>query len=276
MITMSRSRQRKVIPTIIMAGQSNMEGDTSASPDADIQNNNRALIFVKPNDASSTDNGWISRLQWGTNNNWRTATRPDASPELSFAKAFTDANAGEVCIIKYAYGGSALVDDGASYVHGLWQVDANPANVNGLPHYSNMVNNFVIPCVNKARAGGVDLDLVAFSWCQGETDATSLARSSGYQAALIALINQLRTDLSSYRATSRVIQPIITRIHDNFSPPRTYQNEIRTALQNVAANFGQTVIDSDGYALEADNIHWTAAGQRSHGEAIYTKFAQLL
>jgi hypothetical protein len=276
MILISSRRSYKVIPTIIMAGQSNMEGDTSGTPDVSIQSNDRALIFVKPNDASSTDNGWISRLRWGTNNNWRTISRSSVSPELSFAKAFTDAYAGEVCIIKYAYGGSALVDDGSSYVNGLWQVDANPANTNGLPHYSNMVNNFVIPCINKAKDGNMLLDLVAFAWCQGESDANSLTRSSNYEAALIALIDQLRTDLSSYRATSRVIEPIISRIHNNFSPARPYQNEVRTALENVAANYGQTVINTDSYSLGLDNIHFDVEGQKTHGEDIFAKFNTLL
>lgn len=273
---------RKNIDCIVMCGQSN-EGDTistTGEPESIYLEQPNTYIFHKPNDAGSTNNGQIQTLHYGKNQVWRTATIDGNGPELSFGYEHYQQTGNPVLIIKYAYGGSPLVDIGSSVANGLWQWDANPANVNGLPHYSNMVNNFVIPALTKAKANGFNVSLKAFHWCQGETDAVLEARALLYEEKLIELIDKFVVDVTPYGVLSPNFIPIITRIHNSLSlEDRPYTGLIRTAQENVAAHYGVTVIDGDAWPLESDDTHWTRAGvnsgQQLHGEAILERFLSI-
>lgn len=257
------------VDACILCGQSNMAGgDTAAgSPDStytSVQPN--TWIFYKPNDYSSSLNGSIQQLLYNFNNSWRTTDLPSNGPEVSIGYTYYMATGRPLLIIKYAYGGSALVDPGVSYVNGIWQWDADPSHTSGLPHYNIMMNNFVIPALYKAKANGIIVNLKAFVWCQGETDAGNAIMAAGYESALTSLFNKFNTDISPYGIKSPNFNFIISRTHNNFSPARPYQNNIRTAQQNVATAFGCPIINTDGYGLNADFIHFTRAAQASnHG-----------
>ncbi len=86
---------------------------------------------------------------------------------------------------------------------------------------------------------------------QGEADALTLARATAYETTLIAMIDKLVTDLTPYNVLSPNFKPIISRIHQSFTPARTYQNNIRTALVNVANHYsGYWINGSENF----DNI----------------------
>ncbi len=276
MITFQTNTRRKLVKVIIMAGQSNEDGgNAEGSIVSGSDENNRSFIYTKPiNDSSSTNNGNFKTLIWGVNQSWRSTSLTFAGPELNFAHNWGINHNEPVFILKYAYGGSSLVDNGASYPNGNWQIDADP--LNGITHYPILINNFVIPALVKIQNKGFVPDIVAFHWCQGETDSGDSYRSSNYEIELKRLVDQLRIDLSPYNSRGNNIAPIITRIHNHFVPPRPFASVVRTALVNVANYYNTAWIDGDAYDLGADFIHWTLTGQGTHGADVYNVYNTLL
>lgn len=268
---------RRSVDAIILWGQSNAEGynPTGSNTATYLGTQPNTKIFYKKNDASSTNNGTWQQFCQGVNNNWVDTSLPYCGPDISLGYSYYQQTGRELWIIKYAYNGAALVDDGALYTYGLFQWDANPANCNGLPHYSNMINNFVIPAIIKARANGVDLNIKAIHSMQGEASTNYAARAAAYESTYISMVNRVMLDLASYNVLSPTFKPIVSRIHNGFSPARPYQNEIRTALTNVATYYGSPWIDTDAYAREADNVHFTKLAQETHGIAIATALAAM-
>jgi hypothetical protein len=264
-----------VLPAGVFEGQSNMEGDNTSDGTVATTAEVRAFTFYKPNDTTATDNGRIESIVFGRNNNWRTSQLTSAGPEMGFSKSWSAAHSIPCVILKFSLGGTSLVDDGTVTSVGNWQIDTNPAN--GPPLYKIGRNNFIIPAITKLQARGIYLNIAAVVWMQGEADAND---GTGYKAAryeneLKRLIDKTITDLSRYDAIQG-IKPIITRIHNNFSPARPYQNEIRTAQQNVAAYYNMSYINSDSYELRSDFIHFTKTSQGTHGADIYTLFNALV
>ncbi len=265
---------RITVDCLLMAGQSNEVGhDSIGSPTStytSVQKN--TLIWYKPNTIDSTNNGVLQEFLYGKNNQWETAALNYNGPELVTGYNYYQATGRRLLIIKYGYDGSGLVDDGTVWANGLWQWDANSTNASGLLHYSNFINNFIIPCILKCKANGIDLNIKGLSWCQGETDALDAERSAAYETTLIAMINRLVTDLTPYNVLNSGFKPIISRIN---APTRTYRAAVRTAQANVATSFNCPLIDTDGYPLLADNVHYTRAGQETHGADVCTALLTL-
>lgn len=270
------------LPVVVMAGQSNMEGDNSettalTSPYTGVLTN--AKIYFKTT-SSGTTNGVIQSFQNGVNNQWRTGQLPDNGPEVGVAYHLPLLISHQIGIVKYSLGGSRLVDDGVTNAaSGLWDVngDAGRAGVWGL-HYYILVNNFVKPAIQKFIESGFTPRIYAFSWCQGESDATIQYCALNYETKLTQLLNQFKSDLVSIEPNVSNINVIITRIHNNFNVgTRPYLTEVRTALVNVATNYPNCQwINSDGYALKADNIHWTRQAQAaSHGQDVANVIASI-
>lgn len=270
------------LPVVVMAGQSNMEGDNSettalTAPYTGVLSN--AKIYFKTT-SSGTTNGVIQSFQNGVNNQWRTSQLPDNGPEVGVAYHTPLLISHQIGIVKYSLGGSRLVDDGVTNsASGLWDVngDAGRAGVWGL-HYYILVNNFVKPAIQKFIDAGFTPRIYAFSWCQGEADATIQYCALNYETKLTQLLNQFKTDLASIEPNVANMNIIITRIHNNFNPgTRPYLTEVRTAQANVAANYlNAHMINSDGYAVKSDNIHWTRQAQAaSHGQDVANVIASI-
>lgn len=264
----------KDLDCIICLGQSNEEGGDSATNPSSLYLNSQPYtnIFYKP-DLTSTLNGSIQKYQYSINNNSRSNKYP--GPDVSVGIQYNTLTGKPLLIIKHAYGGSALVDDG-SYVWstGLWQIDANATRANNLLHYDIALNNFIIPCLNQAVQRGIRLNILATCWCQGESDSGTVYGSSNYQAELIRLFDALETALTPYGVLSPNYKPLITRLHNNYTVgTRPYMSVIRTAQENVAAYYSAQWIDTDAYPVAADNTHWTATGQTTHGIDRATKLA---
>lgn len=261
---------RKSLKAVIMGGQSNMEGGSNlAAPSATYQGYQRAWIYFKT-DSSRTDNGIITQYNQAVNSSYR-GQNAYVGPDVSVGYAYEVATGERILMIKYALGGSNLVDDGTTIqANGIWQIDADPTRASGLLHYRILINNFVIPCIKRCKAAGIDIEIVSFFWCQGESDSNSSYRSSHYQTELIRLIDGLTDTLETYNAKSQYFKPIITRIHNRFDPVRPYANDVRTAQVNVANYYNSYWINSDAYPLIADSTHWSNIGQQMHGNDFIT------
>lgn len=264
------------LPIIVMAGQSNMEGENDgttniSSPYTGALSN--AKIYYK-NTTSGTTNGAIQTLQYGTNNNWRTDHLNDVGPEIGLGYHLPILLSHQIGIIKYSLGGSVLCDDGVSVRSaGLWDVNgsASRAGSFGL-HFPILVNNFVKPAIQKFIEAGYTPKIIAFSWCQGEGDATFLYGAQHYEERLTELLDEFKNQIRGVEPNVDTMHVVISRIHNNFSPARTYQNEIRTALVNVATNYlNGHWINTDSYPTRTDDnfTHWTRQAQAAnHGQDI--------
>ncbi len=265
----------KILNGILMKGQSNEEGgDNTGSAVIGTTQLQKALIYYKPNDNSSTDNGSMQSLMSSINNIWRPATvGAVVGPESGFGKSWSDEHIDPIIILKYGYGGSGLVDAGAALPNGCWQIDS----VNAQPHYRLSVDNFDIPALKKLKAAGYLVNIKALHWCQGEAEANDVTgKYLTYQYELTRLINQVNIDLAPYIANPGGIKLIITRIHNNFSPARPFQNEVRAAQVATASALNMPYIDSDAYAVASDFVHWTKIAQNQHGIDVYNIYKTLL
>lgn len=254
------------LKTVILAGQSNESGSAIGTQTATYAGYHNNYIFYKP-DATSTNNGAFQCFKFGSNNACVAGDLSKGCPATTLSYQFYQDTKEPLLIIKYAYGGSCLVDDGSVYTNGLWQIDANATNANNLVHYNILMNNFVIPAIQLAQSKHIELDFVSMFWCQGEGDSDSPTayRSQHYEAELIRLFDSVKTTLQAQGVMNAGFKPIISRIHNNFNPARAYSGAVRTALVNVANHYGSSWIDTDAYPLIADNTHFTMQGQETHG-----------
>ena len=256
--------KRRRIKTIICAGQSNENGSVPGPHNAPYTGYQQGYIFYKP-DLTATDNGSFKNFRYGDSNNFGAVTNY-VQPFASCIHRFYELTNEPLLIIRHSYNGAAMVDNGSPYVNGIWQWDANPANANGLMHYDILLNRFLIPAVQKAYAARFEVDIIAFCWTQGETDTGDLTRATGYQSKFVAMFEKLKLDLAEFNVLSPTFRPLISRIHNNFTPgTRPYLNEVRTAQTNIAAIYGSPWINTDAYPVAADNTHFTIEAQETHG-----------
>jgi len=258
-------KQRITLDAIICMGQSNESGSDPTSVSAIYRNSQpNTYIYFKPDDTSS-NNGTLQQYQWGVNSMYNGSFL--ASPDCSVGVEYNTLTGKPLLIIKYAVSGSALVDDGSTTTAvGLWQIDANNSRANNRLLYNMALNNFIIPCINYCTRNEITLNIIASCWTQGEADSNTLIRANNYQTELIRLFDALKTALLPYGVLSENYKPLITRIHNNFTAgTRPYLSTVRTALENVANYYGGQWINSDSYAVVADNTHWSDLGQEQHG-----------
>lgn len=262
------------IDAIILAGQSNEAGGLGIGAFSPIYTNPQinTWIFDKNNDRSSANNGRIGSYLYGFNNNWDSTHYTTTGPDISLGYAYYQNTGRPLLLMKYAQGGSGLVDDGSTVnANGLWQIDANPVQANGLLQYNICIQYFLIPCINALLSRGIRPNIKAIHWCQGEWDSQNLSTANGYATQLSRLFNQLITDLTPYNVLSANFKPIITRTNINTSGG-TYVSTVRTAQVNTANSFNGYWIDSDGYTL-VGNLHYDSVSQQQHGIDVYDKLA---
>lgn len=257
---------KDTLNAIIMLGQSNMEGGVNTALNATYLGYQNTNSWYKT-DSTFSNAGTITSFNYSVTSNWRTSAATYVGPDCSVGYSYYNSTGKKLMIIKYALGGSALVDDGVTTTTaGLWQVGADYTRANGILHYKKLVNNFLIPLFKHCESRGIKLNILATFWCQGESDAgTTQYRADNYETTLITFFDSLNLRMQPYNVMSPFYKPVITRIHNRFFPVRVYSSQIRTALVNVANHYNSYWIDGDRFALYSDSVHWTPAGQVNHG-----------
>ncbi len=267
-----KPNQYTSMDSIIIAGQSNATGtNITGTVSAIYQPTQMSRIFWKNNNSSSVDNGTIQNLCYNVNNNWQTSGLIYQGSELSLGYQYSLDTGLPLFIIKYTAPGTFLVDDGITVQSlGLWDVNANATRANNILHYNIMLNNFILPAIQKMKTMGITLNIKAFSWIQGESDAANLICSNNYYTKFVTLFDKLVTDLTSYNVLSPNFKPIISGL--NNSNNYTYYSTIATAQTNISNHYVCPLINTSAYVMEADNIHYTKAAQTQQGLDINTQF----
>lgn len=272
----------------IMAGQSNMSGQASTSGlDSQYVGALNAYIYSTYGSGTNTRTALTQtwqRLELNKNNNNDgvngVSQQNVMGPELVFGKKMSDLAQDRIFILKYSIIGTDLTVSGGTnnwkpISNTLYKTLATDTVLNGL---AAIVSNF-----------GLTPEVKGFIWMQGEADADAAGTTqTEYNRQSNILIKQLADDIDNAGYDCSGMRVTWGRIHNNFSPARVRQTEVRAAQVDTATNFNSqnigytrlvkstNYIDSDSYGLNVDLVHWNQAGQISFGTDLYTYYSQYI
>jgi len=269
----------------IMAGQSNMSGVGDITGlDAQYLGALNPYIYSTYGSGTNTRNAstqsW-QRLEVEVNNNnegVNGVAYPDyMGPELVFGKKMSDLKPDRIFIIKYSIAGSDLTVSGGGnnwkvVTDTLFKTLTTDTLINGL---NEIVSEF-----------GLTPEIKGFIWMQGEADADNAGTTQAeYKNQMVRVIKNVADIVDGAGYDCSGMRVTVGRLHDNFSPARPRTTEVRAAQVDVATNFltenvgysrlvkGLTYVDSDGYGLNGDFIHFSQAGQISFGTDLYNYYS---
>lgn len=170
--------------------------------------------------------------------------------ELELAKLYAGYNADkELRIFKCGIGGSGIQDD--------WAVDT----ASSTKLYRYFKDYIWTPAINDMLAEGKKPNIRGVFWMQGEEDADNSGDHNSYATYLQTLSNRLDTEFT-YKPLNTIVGGL-SATYDSRNNGAT----IKTAQQTVATNnTNVTLLPTDGtgasdaYALQSDNVHYTAGG----------------
>ena len=184
-------------------------------------------------------------------------------PEVGFAQSLTEHMQLEnLWLIKYAVGGSSLL---------AWEPEwsaecaaiTDDADKGAL--YPRLVNHF------KQVTQGVQADVLACLWMQGESDSRHERAASQYEAKLRHFISSLRRDLAA---------PEMAFILGLANPPPDpfyHAETVQSAQRNTARDCRNVyLVDSNGLTKHEDDLHYDSAGQLELGKRFAGKLCQHL
>ncbi|MEY3895205.1 MAG: hypothetical protein RLZZ214_724, partial [Verrucomicrobiota bacterium] len=238
---------------VLLGGQSNADGRATISglptspvnlqqPQADVdffhkvEGGTAALTTLRP--------GLSETAQFG--------------PEIILGREMADLWASEtntrVAIIKYANGGTNLAVQ--------WKGGGNATTTGDGTEYVVFQQTVTAGLAALAAAyPSATLDLQGMVWLQGESDATA-AYAPSYQTNLTNFITDVR---ATYGAALPFVIARLSSGQTNLNS--TYLNQVRAAQDAVNAADPRTgILITDSFGLNADNLHFSAAGQQSIGE----------
>ncbi len=283
-----QSRKIITIDAFIADGQSNMESGTNVGtiPAQYLGVNRKALVAVNLNNNLNINNFVIQNLEFGVNQVWRIAALPAyCGPELAFAKDWTAATGGEVVIIKYALGGSAMVDDGTVYSNGYWQWNAtnNPAPTadptSGRNHYEILRDYYVIQTILNFRSIGVELNFRARITDQGETDMGTLYRANNWGTVYRDSYYKLQEEVAPYNSSILNMVPVVCRTGGpNYTNVlnRPYYSTVRQQQEDIITEMNGLLISKDSLTTGADGVHETRDQQCIKGSMIASTLLPIL
>lgn len=269
----------KTYHVYFLAGQSNMDGyGFNEDLPAGLQDANSAIrIFHGRTVADGEAGGGVgvwSAIAPGHGTGFDTDGGPNAlsdrfGPELSFASRLAVLRPEEnVAIIKFARGGTALIDGVSGY--GSWDPDYDKGN--GRNQY-----DYALSAIRRAIAArdldgdGVEDRLIpaGIAWMQGEADAyDNRAAAENYAANLRRLMGLFR---AAFHANDLPVA--IGRIKDSGSDPETrvmaFSGEVRAA-QAAFANSDRCaalVTASDDFGFLPDGWHYRSEDYLALGAA---------
>lgn len=243
------------VDVLIVSGQSNARPPTFSAA------NVPAYLLVPDAGIKVWFGGaWVT-LDNGTNNQDAIAAEVRWGPEAEFAYRWRIDNPTKTLyIVKLAVGDTFLAQ----------QVGGNP---DWSPASTGEYYDELVTLVTAAKAGLVALGktpvIAAMIDARGENDSTVLADADAFAANYQAFFENLLTD-GVIQATTKLL---IGRVH-NTATGWTHRVTVRAAQATVAAldATNRFIIDADGYPLQADNQHYTTAGEITFGNDNYQAY----
>lgn len=236
------------IDLFIWAGQSNAQGWMGKAefyPEEDREIDKDILLNWTFYGTESSSGEWVTmQPQQGR------FSKGHFGPEVSFAREVKKAGYNPA-IFKYCLGATGLARD--------WKAPG----AGGI--YDNMVKDLK-PAVQKLKDLGYKVTVRGFIWIQGESDAGDEKAAANYQANLMRMINDLRTEVLQNQNLK-----IILGVDEQHK--FVIERPIVVEAQRVIAQEDKNIIYTTMYGLpKADGTHLTPAGLVEHGKRIYTAF----
>ncbi|MEO1568345.1 MAG: DUF2793 domain-containing protein [Pseudomonadota bacterium] len=247
---------------VILAGQSNAEGRALISNLSSTQKAKRFPAVLIADHRGGTRKA-PRELAFGINHN------PSASqlgPEIGAALRHNDFGHGLLGLCKITKGSTWLAPSTVGGVpsNSTWNV--------GEDIFTGTTHTQLLPDLwsfqQRMLEQGIGPRLRAFWWMQGENDAISTAQSAGYQSHLQGLWDHVKAQCNQ----SGLDQIVVARIRDTDPAADAIAvAEVRAAQAAfVAANPGEaTLIDTDGFSMQSDAVHFDAPGQVALGDAFH-------
>ncbi len=229
----------------VLAGQSNMLGRGDS---ADLS---------APYDSPQSD------IRYWTGSRWAdlapgTGVGSAHGPELSLGRSLADHFGESIYFVKHAEGGSSLAPN-LSNPAKSWDPDT------GLLYgaLKTKVTDALDNLGSSARVEG-------FFWMQGEADSKDQSDANAYLQNFENLIDLARTD---FDAPDMAV--VLGRVNGTLYPSAThgdkyqYLSTVRAAQEQAATDISRTAwVDTDTFALNDDDLHFSSAGQIALGNAM--------
>lgn len=225
----------------LLGGQSNMVGLGSASElptsPVNLQQPQSDVLFY--------EGGILRDLQPGSGS--------DFGPEITLGRMVADVLPNDnYAIVKYAANGTNLEND--------W----DPLTGAHYHSFSNVVSSGLSALSNAGHA----VRIVGMFWTQGERDAKNGRTAGEYQADLVDFVAAIRNSYGDE------LPFFLSRLSiDQTDISLTQRAAIRTGQANfIASDANAYLIDTDGFEMTSDNLHFNANGQIALGEAFADKY----
>ncbi|HEX5379739.1 MAG TPA: sialate O-acetylesterase [Phenylobacterium sp.] len=187
--------------------------------------------------------------------NTGTDRQPGAvGPEVAFAYGWSLAHPGEdLVFVKIAKGSTGLA--------------ADPRELDWSPRSRGELFDQATAAVRQAKAA-LGVRVSGILWMQGEQDATVAAKAADYRENLSAMFRQMRLDWGDSGT------PIVFgRISDKSR--LAYGAIVRAAQDEVGRSDERAIeVATDSFAMQADRLHYSGAGQLSLGLAFHEAWRQ--
>lgn len=243
------------MPYVILAGQSNALGFGNTGP-APYTPTVRVQIWTDTN-ADGIGDAW-HYMNPGVNTG--TLNNPTAwGPEVQIANAYLADHAT----------GFLWINKNMETVRGSTGLATDPGALDWSPSSAGEMFDFADHAADAARAnlGGGPYAFSAYDalfWMQGETDAGDAADAAAYATNLAGFLAAARSDWMNDPAG----YVGIGRITDASSLP--YSLDVRQAQWQVdQVDTRAESFKTIGFEMQADGVHYAAAGQLALGQAFY-------
>jgi len=170
-----------------------------------------------------TDSGWYT-LNAHINNNQYPHVYPMGKfgQEMSLSYYLQNITKGNIYIIKYAYGGTALADAGPYN----WNINHRGGSYDS----AKVTQQRALAALNAAN---IPYTILGAYWFQGEADGVNLTYSTDYYNNLVDYITAVRNDLGMPNLYWTLIR---IRYFTGYDCPRYYRSMIRDADSLFVAN----------------------------------------
>jgi len=266
-----------ILRVVLAGGQSNADGRALGSglPTAPVNlqlpQPNVPFYYYTNGTAANGDGtlGTLTTLRPGATEMPVGGFGPEVKLGYDLSRAFEQQPGTQLVIIKYAKGGSSLHTD--------WKTGGDATTTNDATYYKTF-QRVVSEGLAKLHATypADTIKLAGMVWVQGESDIVSTAaNAAAYGANLTALIADVRL---TFDPTLPFFFSRISNQQTNYTGNANYPT-VRSGQASVAANVAAAyMIDTDGtaFAVNADNIHFSATGQQSLGAAFAARMATIL
>ena len=233
MLAATAARAGDPVEVFLLAGQSNMAGraDDLGLP---------AALQLPQDDVLFYYGSSLTTLRPGSGT--------DFGPEITFGRTVADACSTDTfALIKHGTSGTSLSGD--------W----DPSGGATYTAFRNKVTDGMAALTS----AGYEPEIVGMLWTQGERDAKLGRTTPQYEADLNEFIADMRTNYGS--GLPFYLSRLSSGQTDISAAGLT---AIRTAQANVtAADSRAFMIDTDGFGLLGDNLHFNASGQQDLGNA---------